>query len=192
MHENISRYFLLKWKIQNEYTGDIISYDQISIPEKLREQQLENVNVVQYLSKSNYIFDNLLFQHLVHEIELFHERGFISDKGKQLIKTDLYNIIDEIEVLAKRGTYDSGNTLNIYVSNINIPTSYCYIQTEEEQLSLVKAFTLNGVSSTDRKIFEKIKNWIDSIKRQSTLISQTGERERTLFFDRQRKIIETI
>jgi len=193
MYENISRYFLFKWKIHNGYTSNITPYNQISIPEELRELQLENIKVSQYLSKSNYIFDNLLFYHIIHEIKLYMSMDLISPEESQLIKTDLHYIVDEIEILARRGAYpDSGNSLNIYVSNINIPTSYCYIQTDDEQISLVKAFSINGVTSTDRRIFEKMKGWIDSIKRQSTLISQTGERERTLFIDEQRKIIESL
>ena len=193
LYDNISRYFLFKWKYQYDNSNKKIPYDQIYIPDELRRLQLENVKVNRYLSTGNYVFDNLLFYHLVSEIKLFNSFGLISKEDCRLIKSDLFRIVDDIDSLSKTGRYgDSGNTLNIYISNTNLSVSYCYIITPDVQVSLVKAFTLNGITSMDKETFEKIKNWIEALKRQSTLISGTGEKERILFIDKQYKIIETI
>lgn len=193
MHENISRYFLFKWELQNRERSEIIPYKDITIPPKLREIQLENAHVIENLHTGNYIFDNLLFHHLAEEIKLFRSIDLISEEECRLIKADLFSILEFIQNLAKKGHYEnSGNKINIYISAITIPTSYCYIRTDEIQLSLIKAFSINGVTSTEKKIFEKVKCWLDSFKRHSTLISQTGEKERTHFINDQRLAIQSI
>lgn len=192
MYENISRYFLFKWKYQFEGSSEI-SYEKVVIPKKLRKLQLENVKAFQYLSTTDYIFDNLLFHHLVFEIKSFKSNNLISNEDCQLIKSDLFRILDDINELSKTGCFkDSGNALNIYISNTEIQTSYCYIQTPAQRVSLVKAFSLNGIASVDEETFNKVKIWTDSMKRQSTLISVTGEKERLEFIDKQYKIIEAI
>lgn len=192
MYENISRYFLFKWKCQFE-NSEKISYEKVTIPKKLRKLQLDNIKAFQYLSNTDYIFDNLLFRHLVSEIKSFKLNNLISYKDCQLIKSDLFKILNDINELSKTGCFkESGNTLNIYISNTEIHTSYCYIRTPDQKVSLVKAFSLNGITAVDEETFNKVKVWTDSLKRQSTLISVTGEKERVEFIDEQYKIIETI
>lgn len=193
MYDNISKFFLFKWKYQYEAPDKKTPYREVVISDKLRKLQLENVKVNRYLSEGNYIFDDLLFYHLISEIRLFMSNGLISDEDWRLIKADLLRILDDICTLSKAGHYeDSGNAINIYVSNTNIPTSYCYIKTPEQRVSLIKAFSLNGIISVDKDTFDKLKHWTDSLKRQSTLISGAGEKERIQFIDKQYSIIETI
>jgi len=190
-YENISRYFLFKWKCQ--FDNEVTPYHEVVIPHKLRKLQLANVKAVQYLLTTDYIFDNLLFYYVVSEIKLFNSNNLISDKDCQLIKADLFRILEDMIILSKSGFYkDSGNALNIYISNTNLSASYCYIQTPELQLSLIKAFSLNGVTSVDREVFEMLKSRIYSLKRHSTLISASGETERLQFIDNQYKMIEEI
>lgn len=190
-YENISRYFLFKWKCQ--FNSEITRYNDVVIPNKLRKLQLDNVKAVQYLSTTDYVFDNLLFYYVVSEIKLFNSNNLISDKDLQLIKADLFRILEDITLLSKTGLYkDSGNSLNIYISNTNLSASYCYIQTPKLQMSLLKAFSLNGVTSVDKEIFEMLKNRIYTLKRHSTLISATGEKERLQFIDNQYKMVEEI
>ena len=48
------------------------------------------------------------------------------------------------------------------------------------------------VNSRDGKICNYQKKWIHSLKRHSTLISQSGEIQRMMFFNEQRKIVDML
>ena len=44
----------------------------------------------------------------------------------------------------------------------------------------------------DAGIFRSLKEWIQSLKKFSTLISESGEMQRIQFFKQQREIIDTL
>ena len=53
----------------------------------------------------------------------------------------------------------------------------------------LKAFTLNVISSFDLETFNRLKSWMNSLKRSSTLITVSGEKERVRFFNDQRQLV---
>ncbi len=44
----------------------------------------------------------------------------------------------------------------------------------------------------DSEMFNSLKDWIQSLKKFSTMISESGEMQRIQFFNRQREIINTL
>ncbi len=57
---------------------------------------------------------------------------------------------------------------------------------------MIGVFAMNYITSTDEGTLEKMKLWTQSQKKVSTLISESGEVQRMMFFKKQREIIETI
>lgn len=54
---------------------------------------------------------------------------------------------------------------------------------------MLKAFTLNVISSFDLETFNRLKSWMNSLKRSSTLITVSGEKERVRFFSDQHRLV---
>ena len=48
------------------------------------------------------------------------------------------------------------------------------------------------MDSQHQEVCRDLKEWIQSLKRYSTLISQSGEIQRMIFFTKQREIVDTL
>lgn len=192
-YETITRFYLFKWSYMYGETGGVKRFDEIVIPPRLRQIQQELVSEARHIRTTNYIADNMLFNSLVNDIKYFESIHLISSEDVQVLKKELLQFIDDTETLAASGRHAGTNNLvNLYVSNINFETCYTCAETPDMHVGMIKAFILNSVASQDDLTFQKIKNWLQSLKRVSTLISQSGEQQRILYFEKQRDTVNTL
>jgi hypothetical protein len=139
------------------------------------------------------VWDNLIFRYLVTDIQFFSTINLISNDDIQQIKEDLLALLDYIEQIAETGCVEeTGTPVSFYISDINLDADYSYVQINDFCMSHVRTFILNSVASTDQSSFGKMKDWIDSLKKSSTLISKSGVKYRAEFFEKQRKIISEL
>lgn len=94
-----------------------------------------------------------------------------------------------MEELATCGKSKAGNNIRIYISNINFEATYSYLDTSIIQLSMIRIYSINSITTQDSEMFRSLKEWIQSLKKFSTLISESGEMQRIQFFKQQREII---
>jgi hypothetical protein len=109
------------------------------------------------------------------------------------IKEDLFSMLDYLEKIAITGQFiETGNAVNLYISDIDITAHYTYLEAKNMRCSMVKTFILSSVNSLDEQTFEKMKKWIHSLIKISTLITLTNEKQRVLYFEKQRKIVNEL
>ena len=133
----------------------------------------------------------MLFNYFVADMRNFYHAGLITREEVELIKLDLLKILDEIDVLSRTGFFkETGKKVHIYISYVNVDTNYIYVTAEDFHLTIIKAFILNGIATTDKKVYEELRFRVQSIKRHSVLITGSGEKERIDFLERQYKIVD--
>ncbi len=186
----IQHFYVLRWMYQFGSPGTTSTFSKIQTPEKLKECYQRYLNEVELVKYTFFIWDELLLFYLTNDINYFKKIRLITEEEVGLLKQELYNFLDYLEDLTIKGSFSNGNKIHMYVSSLNFETTYSYFQTSEYYLTLIKTFTLNEVASLNKEVFDKIKTWIQSLKRTSTLISESDERNRILFFDKQRKFLE--
>lgn len=191
-YDTLTKFYMFKWLYQTAGISNIKTLENIIIPERLRNLQKRHIEECLYFKSTYYVWDYLIFQYLVNDIKNFEKINYISKDDVLSLKKDLLILIDDIESLAARGRFETGNKVQFYVSHINLETAYSYMETNNYTLSLVNVFTLNSVSSLDRNTFYRLKRWMDSLKRLSTLISESGEMQRVKFFRKQREIVNSL
>ena len=102
-------------------------------------------------------------------------------------------MLDYLEKMAISGKFnETSNTVNIYISDIDITTGYTYFESKNIHLTMIKSFILSYVTSYDRETFEIMKHWINALIKISTLITLTNEKQRVLFFEKQRNIVNEL
>ena len=146
----------------------------------------------QHIHTTDYIWDSMIFLHLINDIQYFSDIHLISDEMKQNLKEELLKLTDELESIAMKGKTDFGNDVHIYVSQINFEATYSYLETNMLQLSMIRVYSINSLTTLDAQMFQSLKEWIQSLKKFSTLISQSGEMQRIQFFKQQREIIDAL
>ena len=97
-----------------------------------------------------------------------------------------------MEYLSLKGEFSSGNKIEIYLSYLNFEATYSYIEKENFQISLFRVYSINSMDSQNPQICNLQKKWIQSLKRHSILISESGEMQRIKFLEEQKNIIEKL
>ena len=187
----LSKFRLFKWMYQNENIK-CKHFEEMEIPQKIVDKQKEYAGAINHIHSVDYIWDNMIFSHLINDIQYFCDVHLISDEAKDLLKEELLQVVDDMEELATRGKSKAGNDIRIYISNINFEATYSYLDTNTIQLSLIRIYSINSITTQDSEMFRGLKEWIQSLKKFSTLISESGEMQRIQFFKQQREIIGTL
>jgi hypothetical protein len=190
-HDLLAKFRLFKWMYQNKYI-QCKSFEELEFPQKLINIQKDYVDMTKHFHSIDYIWDSMIFQHLINDIQYFSSIHLISNEAKEDIKKELFLLTNELEDLATKGKTENGNTVRIYVSHINFEATYSYVETNNIQLSLIRVYSINSLTTMDNEIFCSLKEWIQSLKKFSTLISESGEMQRIQFFKQQREIIDTL
>jgi len=185
-------FYLFKWNYH--YNNDKIKpFHQIAILPELDRHLSEFAMEIRKFNKFSYVFDSNMFRILVNDILYFYSIRLIEKDEVTKLKEDLLSILDSLENMAITGQFkETGKPINLYISDIAVTTNYTYIEADNIYFSMVRAFTLSSVTSFDEKVFEKMKKWIHSLIKLSTLITLTNERQRVLYFEKQRKIIDEL
>lgn len=190
-YDLLSKFYLFKWDYH--YNQSFLTFDSFQLSKKLITLMSRISSSSKKCYNTTYILDPLIINYLTTDIRCAYSMHLISDANLKIIKQELHSMVNYIELIAQKGVFTETNqNINIYISSINLDTSYTYIQTPMHSLSMVKAFILSAMASFDKKTMDKTKTWIQSLKRTSTLISITGEKQRISFCNKQRKLIDQL
>ena len=191
-HELLAKFRLFKWMYQNKYI-DCKSFEELDIPPKLVNIQKDYVAMTRHIHSIDYIWDNMIFQHLINDIQYFASIHLISDETKEEIKNELFLLADELEELAINGKTADGNRVRIYVSNINFEATYSYVDTNnpanEPHTYLFHQFHYHD---GQRNFSVPWKNGFNLWKSSPLWISESGEMQRIQFLQATARIIDAL
>lgn len=192
-YKYITRFYLFKWYNQYGHSENTVHFRHIDSADKLLAIQRITAMESQHIKRTIYIWDPLIFQYIVNDIQYYSSVRLIDPEEVQLLKQELLVFMDKMELMASRGEYpETGNSIQFYISNINFDTSYSYLEAKNLRISIIRAFILNSVVSLDEKAYEIFRNCMQSLLKSSTMISVSGEKQRILFFEKQRQIINSL
>ncbi len=191
-YDYLSRFLLYKWMYQHEKVNGVRYFSEMETTDKLRRIRHEYVQLCKEVPSSNFIWDSMMIISLINDIKYFASINLVKPEEVQLLKEELLLLINSLEDVAAKGAHDNGNGVRIYVSNINFEASYGYIEAENFKFSTIRVYSINMIYTADKKVFENHKNWIQSLKKYSMLISVSGEMQRIQFFEKQRAALSEL
>ena len=191
--DSLVKYHLFKYHYLLHESEGRVSFNDVVVPERLRQVFLSYFNESKNFAHTIYIWDYWIFRYLATDIQFFFAINLISPDDIELIRKDLFALVDYVEAITLAGCFkETGNSVSFYISDINFDADYSYVQMNNVCMSHVRTFILNSVASTDQSSSGKMKNWIQSLKKSSTLITQSGTVYRADFFEKQRMIISEL
>ena len=190
---HIARYYIFRWMYQYSNDENVLPLSQVIYLDKIRQLGLAYYDKIKKVPIVNYIWDCMLFNYLVSDIKYFISIYLITEDEKQLIKNDLYALLDYMSEVSSKGCFpETGNSVNLYISQINIDTNYSYLYSDTVKMSRIRAFVKYEISSTDEELTTNFRNWMNLKKRTSVQISGVDERRRIEFFMQQRQLIDSL
>jgi len=191
-YERIYKFHILKWVHQFGNSRQIKSFSEINIPERLKQLNHEFVENVRCAPKSIYVFDRRFIEYFINDVRFFFDIRQIKKEDILLLKGDLHLLINDLERYSNNGCFDTGKKVEIFLANIHIDANYNYIDASEFKLTILRSLAFTDSYSFDEAVFMNMKNWLDFLKRTSTLISEGNTAERIRFFEEQRKIVDSM
>ena len=187
----LNRFSVFKWMYQYGDMQRMPSLVEVVLPGEIDALVEEHNKLARGISRTFYVLDHMIFDYLINDIQYFASIYLILPEEVEKLKEDIRRLLDYLETLAATGRFpETGNRVYLYISPINFDTSYCCIEGETIKVSMIRTFVMNAMTSLEEKAFRRVKNGVLAMKRSSTLISESGEKHRIEFFERQRALVE--
>jgi hypothetical protein len=191
-YEAFTRLVIFSWNQASSF-GTSLPFHKIVIPDQMRFLQKECCKYSRHIKSTQYVWDRTIFQRLVENIRFASSIHVLAEEDVARLKFELMALLNHLERLAITGRHEeTGNEVSIYISDLLIETNYTCIRSKTMFVSLFRIFQLNSNASHNEVVYNEVSHWIRSLQKMSTLISVSGEKIRTSFFNTQRKIIETL
>lgn len=189
--DHILRFFYYKWVHQQSDAGLNLSYSEVPISGRIKSicDEIHYYNIDTTNSIYRVIFDSNVYINFINEVLYYHKRKLLTDGEFFAIKDDLFKLIDYTEKISQKDV-EKKTSLFLYLSSLEIGSNTGYTQYDDkvEAFFWVHPFYLFKTSHpTSCQIH---KNWLDSLKKYSALISQSNEILLAEFFHKQRQYLE--
>lgn len=192
-YPELSRFMLFRWA---HYYSDIdpsVKFDDVELPERLSKLFSDHIAEYRKVKHTFYIWDCNIIRNLINEIKYFQSMSLLSERAKQLLKEDICQFLNDCEIMASTGKFmNTDNTFDLYISPIHIETSHVYMRFGNNWVYTVEVYGIRSFITFKPHVCEEMSIRINQLKRASTLISQSAEKERILFFKKQCELVENL
>jgi len=186
---NLFRFTYYKWLYQDNEINRNISFSETAIP--------DDVIVLQKKMKGNLIkgtsailiLDMDIFLNMIKEIQYFYQRKLLTNEEMLLLKEEALHMVEQYEDIVQTGIY-GGAKIQLYLSSLCVNSNTVYYKYDDKVDPLFWIFTVNPVVIQNAEFASMQLKWLNSLKRQSALISQSNEILQAEFFFQQREYID--
>jgi hypothetical protein len=191
-YQYIYKFYLFKWTHQFKAPQTKLTFNSLEIKERIKEVNLYFIEVIRQSPKTTYILDRDIIKNFVNDIHYFYDVRLLSQENLTQLKDDLHLFLNNLEKYAIDGEIIPGKPVDIYLANIHFDASYSFVNSINHKMTMMRSFAFSDAYSLDETIFRNMKNWLNFLKRTSTLISTSNVMERLRFFEQQREIADTL
>ena len=133
-YDNLNRFKLFKWLYQHEVGNPAVrTFEELKLPAELQRNCREYVRWVQSVATTYLIFDDSNFKHWLNALRAYREMHLISQESVRVLRDELFAMLDEMETVAVKGEFENGNRIFLYLSDIDLESSYSYVTTSRHQ-----------------------------------------------------------
>lgn len=187
---HLSKYNSFKWVYKN--SSQATPFKQIEYPQEIFEMHKKNNMETMKIKNTSYIWDYTIIEMLVREIKYFADINLLDKDDIAALKEELYEFLHYVEDLTVKGTFPTGNKIDIYISSVNSDAAYSYMESPRSRICIVGVFDLQYIISTDSLAFDIMKAKIMSLKRGAALITGSNQVYRVSFFEKQHELVGTL
>ena len=191
-YQNLSRFRIYKWVHQNQKIGSHDMFSEFVLPEKITKTHKTFCEDTQTIPEITLIMDDNVFWSITKDIKYFMRRGLLTQDDVCTLQAELHEMVDMLEQLSTDGASRSGAKVSIYISSVDIEASYLHLESDNFQFSQVRIFSISAIDSYNKGLCNIQKEWIESLKKYSVLISKSGEIQRFEYLKKQREYINNI
>ena len=190
-HSHLTKFVFYKWIHQFDTLPLDFAYNELILNPRIIEL-CKNIISYDYKLENIMIIDKNIFLKTVQEIKYYRDRGLILPHEISLIKNDIQDLLESTQQILQTGITDLGNPCTIYLSSINIDTNSLYMRTNNKEIVYYYIFSDSNIQTSNPNICKMHSNWLDSLKKYSTLISASNQKMQAEFINQQFKFLDEI
>lgn len=190
---NLTKFMYFKWGHQFTRSNEFYDFSSWEVPSEINECHEEIEEAYQQYKMVYYIWDKAVVWNLITDLAYYKRLHVISEEDTLLIKEDIHKMLYYVEEVA-RGVYDKkrmrDGKVALYIPNTHIGMYYSYHISAVNGFCFFKSNFIQSSISSDFVTAKKVQDWFRNMTKVSTLITESGELDRRLFFARQHKIVD--
>lgn len=190
----LTKFMFFKWGHYFVGTEEFDNYSEWELPERTHNL-CESLTDVFNFDKNYYIWDQSLIWSLAKEISNMHKMHVITTEEKKEIVLSLKDMLNKLEQTlsgAYTPTVGIAREAAFYVSSMSLGFTSNYFLSESSHFFTFQTYYSFCVVDENHDSFYRMKDWVDSFRNISNLLSRSGRIERRLFFEEQHKILDRI
>lgn len=190
-YPNLLKLSYYKWIHQFEKVSLNYYYSDLEVPQEIIRLAQQASFYDQQLDKI-IILDENIHSTIVQDVNYYRDRGLINDDELKLIKEDLSELFQRLRVILRTGYTTADARWEVYLSSINIASNTIYMQYDDEELVSFLIHSDDAIHTSDSKVCQLQREWIETVKKFSTLISNSNEKVQTEFINLQYKCLDEL
>jgi hypothetical protein len=190
--EILFKVFYYKWLHGVQATTPICPFAELVIPPQINILRQKIRAKIAHIRNVTFVLDRNLFANLIREVQYYYNRKLITDEEIVLIKKEAKDYLDRFEKIILHGKNEHGSNYNFYLSLLDVASTNLVVKYGENMISQYWFCSISHLIITNRKICEMQRQWIESLKKHSVLITQSNEILQVSFINKQREYVENI
>lgn len=191
-YPELLKFIVFKWGYYFVATEEYLKYSDWELPQVFTTLK-ERIHELNNFSNVFFIWDPSIITNLVSEMNNFLKMNILTHEDIDLIKTELKELLFFMEKWLSNTEIANppfSIKTNFYVSSVDIGFggSY-YASSNTNMVSMSTKFSYSMIHDREDS-YNKVKEWIMSIRNVSVMISDSGSIERRLFFQKQLEILD--
>lgn len=187
--ENIVKMKYFRWYHQRSDVSGRLSFSDFTLPSSITAATKNLIYNYRSIKKHTIILDNNILKTTINEIRYFYEADLISADDLDVLIDELMHVLDDFEILTINGHYKLGPQVSIYLSSLDV--EYSSLLLEDDSKISIQAYinTDEPLLIFNQRLCYDQKKWMNSLKKYSTLISESNELARSMFLRKQRDLV---
>jgi len=189
---HLFKFSYYRWMHRNQETSLKYFYSDVVLPAELTALQNKMIENSKKIRNNTLILDSNVFLNLIREVQYYYKRKLIKENEFAALIDDLQGLVSMVEGIAQSGYLFPETKFSLYLSSLNVESCSEYIKCNDEIKSQFYISSVEPVSVINPALCAIHKRWLDSMRKYSTLITQSNELLQVRYFNKQRKYIDDI
>jgi hypothetical protein len=188
--DNLSKFSYYKWINNNTENSNQHSFSELSIPPELQSLREQIITNFKKITDALLILSPNVYLSSIKSIQYFYQRKLLTEDELRLIKNDVLSLINWGIKVVQHGFFASDSKVDIYLSPLYFNSSLLLLKYDENTEAHFWIYPDRPLIITSTEICIRQKKWLQTLKKQSTLITQSSEILQVDFFDKQYQYVE--
>lgn len=185
-YELLFKFYYYKWLHQINNLPSNAQFCEVVVPQEILILVKKCIDISPKISSKTIIMDRDIHLSFIREIQYYYKRRLISKEDLELLKEEILNFTYSAEKIAQNGINKYGEKVYVYLSTLDIESNSSIFTYDENMVSHHWVYSINPMITNNREACILHKQWLESLKKYSVLISNSNEIAWANYFSEQK------